>query len=310
MKAAEAAAAAATTATPVAPWLDGLKSGLASAMAAACVKTLLQPIDAIKTTQQFYHSSATRKSLTVIEACQEIWKLGGAGKFYAGLGVSVVGAMPGVSLYFGVYQYCKKKFRDTQWGQAYPRVAIALSAAIGNSVASFSRVPYEVMKQKLQTGVYDTTWEALVAAAKSPMASLFPKGGIAIQMIRDVPYAVATLLVYETLQGLFTGSTKERDFVLGGISGGFGSWITNPMDVIKTRLQTDSDMYGGSVIACTRVVWQEGGFSAFMRGAVPRLVHKVPANAFFFLFFEAFRRILHVEEAIQKQKEQDAKSKS
>ena len=30
-------------------------------------------------------------------------------------------------------------------------------------------------------------------------------------------------------------------------------------------------------------------------------MHKVPANAFFFLFYEAFRRILRVEEAVEKQ---------
>lgn len=280
-------------------WIDGLKSGLASGMSAACVKTLLQPVDAVKTMQQYYQSTGT--ALSVVEACREIWKLGGIGKFYAGLGVTVIGALPGVSLYFGVYQYCKKKLRATAWGERNPLVAVAVSAAIGNSVASFSRVPYEVLKQKLQTGVYDTTWEALVAAAKSPMAMLFPKGGIAIQMLRDVPYAVATLLVYEILQGAFTGTAKERDFVLGGLAGGFGSWVTNPMDVVKTRLQTNSDFYGGSLVTCAREVWAEGGAAAFLRGSVPRLVHKVPANAFFFLFYETFRRILRVEEAVAKQ---------
>lgn len=207
---------------PISAWLDGLKSGLASAMAAACVKTILQPIDAIKTMQQSYYSSG--QALSVAGACGEIWNLGGFGKFYAGLGVTVVGAMPGVSLYFGVYQYCKKKLRATAWGERNPLVAVAASAAIGNSVASFSRVPYEVLKQKLQMGVYDTTWEALVAAAKNPVAMLFPRGGVAIQMLRDVPYAIATLLVYEILQGAFTGVAKERDFVLGGLAGGFGSW--------------------------------------------------------------------------------------
>lgn len=223
---AQSAATLAPSQQAAAPWLDGLKSGLASAMAAACVKTLLQPIDAIKTTQQYYHSTS-RGALSVAGACREIFRLGGLGKFYAGLGVTVIGAMPGVSLYFGVYQYCKKRLRaDTAWGASHPRAAVALSAAVGNTVASFSRVPYECLKQKLQLGVYATTWEALVAATKSPMALLFPKGGVAIQMIRDVPYAVATLVVYETLQGAFAGSAKERDFVLGGLAGGFGSWVT------------------------------------------------------------------------------------
>jgi solute carrier family 25 S-adenosylmethionine transporter 26 len=214
-----------------------------------------------------------------------------------------VGALPGVSLYFGVYQYCKKKLQATKWGERNPLIAVAVSAAIGNSVASFSRVPYEVVKQKLQTGVYSSTWEALSAAAKHPLITLFPKGGVATQMLRDVPYAVATLFVYEVLQGTFSGVAGERDFILGGIAGGFGSWVTNPMDVVKTRLQINSDQYGGSILTCTKEVWREGGLAAFLRGSVPRLVHKVPANAFFFLFYEAFRRLFQVEEAMEKQAE-------
>jgi hypothetical protein len=65
----------------------------------------------------------------------------------AGLGVSVLGAMPSVGLYFGVYSYCKrtigptfvKRFgseREDGKGQfcsdrAWQTFSIALSAAIG-----------------------------------------------------------------------------------------------------------------------------------------------------------------------------------
>lgn len=36
-----------------------------------------------------------------------------------------------------------------------------MSAAIGNTIASASRVPYEVIKQKLQTKAYETAGDAL-----------------------------------------------------------------------------------------------------------------------------------------------------
>jgi hypothetical protein len=75
-------------------WVDGLKSGLSSALAAACVKTLLQPVDAVKTMQQYYQTTAggggggsTKASLSVVQACHKIWATGGLSKFYAGLGV-------------------------------------------------------------------------------------------------------------------------------------------------------------------------------------------------------------------------------
>ena len=43
------------------------------------------------------------------------------------------------------------------------------------------------------------------------------------------------------------------------------------------------------------MVWKEGGTAAFLRGSVPRLMHKVPANCFFFLFYEMFRRLLNAD---------------
>jgi hypothetical protein len=249
------------------------------------------------------------------------------------VGVAVVGSMPSVGLYFGVYSFCKKSL--SEWGPQTPKspstslskqrntkrsksdeaettklkpylnrvLVIALSAAIGNSVASASRVPYEVLKQKLQTNVYATLGEALQDVT---WKNLFPTGGIASQMLRDIPYAVVTLLAYEYLQSAWKNRLSEQshprvparawDMVLGGVAGGLGSYVTNPMDVIKTRLQTSSDLYDGSIRTCVARTWSEGGPNAFLRGSVPRLLHKVPANGFFFLFYEVFRSLLQVNE--------------
>lgn len=85
--------------------------------------------------------------------------------------------------------------------------------------------------------------------------------------------------------------------IAGAVAGGVGSYATNPMDVIKTRLQVDSSLYNGSVWECTKQTYIEGGPSAFLRGSVPRLIHKIPANGAFFVFYELFRRLLRVEDA-------------
>lgn len=131
-------------------------------------------------------------------------------------------------------------------------------------------------------------------------------------MLRDIPYAVVTLLTYEHLKHVWKPKAEKHfptvpkrswDLLVGGLAGGIGSYVTNPMDVIKTRLQTDSTslvggeaQYGGSILKCAAVTLEEGGPSAFLRGSVPRLLHKVPANAFFFLFYEFFRTVLQVRD--------------
>mmetsp|Transcript_1855 Transcript_1855/g.4444 ORF Transcript_1855/g.4444 Transcript_1855/m.4444 type:complete len:213 (+) Transcript_1855:107-745(+) len=177
-------------------------------------------------------------------------------------------------------------------------VSICMSAAIGNSVASAFRVPYEVLKQQRQTAT---------PIRLTSLRDLFPMGGIAIQMMRDIPYAMITLLTYECLQRMWSKAQQQQQqqqqqhaggtnaALLGSLAGGLGTFLTNPMDVIKTRIQTDPDGMYPNIAACISSTWQEGGPAAFLRGSVPRLMHKVPANGFFFVFYEFFRSLLQVE---------------
>jgi solute carrier family 25 S-adenosylmethionine transporter 26 len=306
--------------------MNGLKNSAASALAAGCSKALLAPFDTIKTMQQQARNAngGISKSLSLMDTAKLIQsRPRGFVELYAGLGVSVIGAMPSVGLYFGVYSYCKEKlipmfqeklthknnnvhspFAMSKSGAR--TLAIASSAAIGNTVASFSRVPYEVVKQKLQTGEFASTFEALKhMASTGGMRAFFPMGGVSIQMYRDIPYAIVTLLTYECLRDHWVNKKRDkeatrngpwRDMVSGGLAGGIGSFVTNPMDVIKTRLQVDSQLYRGDVWVCASKTLEEGGPAAFLRGSVPRLIHKIPANAFFFVFYEGFRRLLGVDD--------------
>lgn len=190
---------------------EGLKNSIASGFAAACSKTLLAPFDTIKTVQQqVIQQEAGGKALRFGEAVRLITsRPKGFLELYAGLGVAAIGAIPSVGLYFGVYSYSKRLITPrlqrlrvgTGEGNAgkgglasmipervMSSIAIAASAAIGNTVASFSRVPYEVVKQQLQTGQYSNTWAAISTTFRvDGMRGFFPMGGVSIQMVRDIP---------------------------------------------------------------------------------------------------------------------------
>jgi hypothetical protein len=106
--------------------------------------------------------------------------------------------------------------------------------------------------------VYSTMGDAIHDLS---WATLFPTGGIASQMLHDMPYAVVTLLTHEHLKTVWKPRAENAfldvpgqswDVIVGGLAGGVGSYATNPADVIKTRLRMDSSgtrsVYGGSIL--------------------------------------------------------------
>lgn len=105
------------------------------------------------------------------------------------------------------------------------------------------------------------------------LLGFFGKGGLKMQWARDIPYAMVTLLVYETLQkaaarrkgpGSEGSRSKEakanplENMVIGAIAGGMGSLVTNPMDMIKTRMMTSPELYAGPMDAAWKALTKEG----------------------------------------------------
>ncbi len=279
--------------------IEGLKNGCASGLAAACAKLLLQPFDTLKTIQQ-----ANKGSLGMVAAAHDLVARKGVSALYTGLGVTLVGSIPAVSIYFGVYQAAKRAaLQALPPGLGWTLLGVAASAAFGNTVASVFRVPYEVVKQRLQAGMYATTREALRTMYRDEggVLAFFGQSGVASQIMRDVPYAIVTLLTYESLRRARaelrkdgSTSTPFEDSMIGAFAGGVGSLISNPMDVVKTRVMTQPALYPG-VRATVAKLWAEEGAAAFFKGTAPRLLHKVPANAIFFATYEIFRGLLRVQ---------------
>jgi len=139
--------------------------------------------------------------------------------------------------------------------------------------------------------------------------------------MRDVPYAMITLVTYEVLQTFFAARARVRaqeegpggthtnstrgvaaasgkstpisDAICGAAAGGIGTIFSTPMDVIKTRMMT-TKQFMSVPEAAVRILREEGA-STFLVGVYPRLMHKIPANGLFFLCYEAFRQMFGVD---------------
>ena len=52
---------------------------------------------------------------------------------------------------------------------------------------------------------------------------------------------------------------------------------------------------GGGAMAVAGEMLRAEGPRAFFKGVTPRLLHKIPANGLFFLWYEVFRTLLGVQ---------------
>merc|ERR1711976_111470 len=81
-----------------------------------------------------------------------------------------------------------------------------------------------------------------------------------------------------------------RHFVAGGASGITTLFVGQPFDIVKTRMQTQSQLYKNNM-NCARMLLTKEGPLAFYRGAVPMLITTVPAYALQFYGFAHGKQI-------------------
>jgi solute carrier family 25 (mitochondrial phosphate transporter), member 3 len=131
---------------------------------------------------------------------------------------------------------------------------------------------------------------------------LFNRGSLNIVlplMLLSVPIFPAISFELGSELPLLASSADPRFFLAGGICSAFSHGITTPIDVIKTRQQVDPKKYGGSVAEVTRIIVQEEGTSALLKGLGPTIVGYGIEGAAKFGLYENLKpsmlRILHLD---------------
>jgi solute carrier family 25 (mitochondrial S-adenosylmethionine transporter), member 26 len=189
-----------------------------------------------------------------------------------------------------------------------PYFVFPLAAILGDLTGSGILCPSEVLKQKMQAGIYDTMRQGILDISKRKGIAGFYEGYLG-GISRDVPFRVVQLTTYEVTKNLYIRLKERKESghrsnsvsleltpseaaVCGAIAGTLSAAVTSPLDRIKTLLMTDSASYGGTVAACATKIWQDGGLTGMMTGVVPRVLYIAPSVAIFFIAYEQVQQRL------------------
>ncbi|KAF5094821.1 hypothetical protein DV451_004898 [Geotrichum candidum] len=217
--------------------------------------SVMYPLDTVKTRQQgapnqTKYRSTPRAFLNVIKE-EGIFR-----GLYGGYSPAALGSFPATLTFFLTYESTKRFFIN-QWGVP-DSVAFFTSGLLGDLASSFIYVPSEVLKTRLQLqGRYNNPFSVSAYNYKGMndayrtivrtegYRALFY--GYKATLIRDLPFSAIQFAFYEKFHSLaqtFVGAGNDMgvglELLTGGIAGGLAGAITTPLDVVKTRIQTQS----------------------------------------------------------------------
>ena len=162
------------------PFLAALVSG---GIAGTSVDVALFPLDTIKTR---------------LQSSNGFIKAGGFKGVYKGLSAAAAGSAPGAALFFSTYEYMKKTLHRNETTKKFAEPLIHMSAAsCGEVAACLVRVPTEVVKQRMQTGMHmsATSVVSQILAKEGGILGLYK--GFGITIMREIPFAFIQFPIYE-----------------------------------------------------------------------------------------------------------------
>lgn len=159
-------------------FVTGLLSG---AVAGTTVDLILYPLDTVKTRLQA--TAGAKLSMSTFKG------------LFDGVAPAIAASAPCAAVFFGAYDSMKRVLSN-KLPDDYATVAHAGAAAGADMVQSVVRVPFEVVKQRVQAGVDASGRAALASVLKSQGPRGLYRGWGALAM-RDLPFDIIEFPLYE-----------------------------------------------------------------------------------------------------------------
>ncbi|KAM0335593.1 hypothetical protein ACHAQA_000641 [Verticillium albo-atrum] len=312
---------------------------LAGAVAGGVSRTATAPLDRLKVYLLVNTKSSSDTALAALkqgrplaalanagkpfgDAFRDLWQAGGMRSLFAGNGLNVIKIMPESAIKFGSYEAAKRALAKLE-GHNDPKRINSYSkftaGGIAGMVAQFCVYPLDTLKFRLQTSTVQggLTGNALVidTAKKMWLAGGFRSAyrGVTMGLIGMFPYSAIDMGTFELLKtsykkyaaqyhGIHEEDAKPGNIVtgiIGASSGAFGASVVYPLNVLRTRLQTQGTAmhpatYTGIWDVAQKTMKNEG-MRGMYKGLTPNLMKVAPALSITWVMYENSKRMLGLE---------------
>lgn len=267
-------------------------------------KTVLQPMDLVKTRMQVGRYAG------VGAAMRGVYAEGGARAFATGLTPNLIGSGAAWGVYFYTYSTAKGHFR-ARLGLEDPHAELPaaynfVSAASAGTLTVFATNPIWMVKTRLQVQPADgaARYRGVADAfrrivAEEGVGALYRGIGPALSLVSN---GALQFVVYERLRGLVRArlggdesSLKSPHFLaMGAAAKSVSATATYPLQVVRSRQYQQRGAGEPPLTArqIVRQVFRQHGVRGFYSGLVPQLCKSAPSSALTFFGYEMVLRVL------------------
>ena len=197
------------------------------------------PLDTVKTHIQCERCGSA-SPLKTLQCAKRLVNNEGVMRLWRGVSATFSGCIPAHAAYFSIYESSKRMLGVDQSGH-FP-----IQAAICGASAAFAHdlcmTPFDTVKQRMQLGYYKSVFHCSKKIINiEGFGALFVS--LPATLMMNLPYGMIMVAVNESAKEIInpTGTYSIFSIMLcGSIAGATAAGLTTPLDIIKTRLQTQN----------------------------------------------------------------------
>ncbi|XP_018020386.1 mitochondrial glycine transporter A isoform X2 [Hyalella azteca] len=277
-----------------------LKSFVAGSLSGTCSTILFQPLDLVKTrlqTRSLPVSGGGADGMLAI--FEQVVRRDNIQGLWRGMAPSMYRCVPGVGLYFSSLHSLKTALCEE--GRPLGAVQAVLLGVAARTISGVTMIPMTVVKTRYESDVY--RYRGVVEAVRTIYSKEGARGltcGLLPTLLRDAPFSGLYLMFYTQIKYKIPEDYREGPlssachFSCGVISGLLASAITQPFDVVKTKMQLYPDKFS-SLLQVVIYVRKKYGYKGYFKGLVPRMLRRTLMAAMAWTVYENMMQTLKLK---------------